>query len=348
MIPRVLVLYEYSEIGLPHGSAYIRLLQPLAHPSIQHRFYVTPAPVYYGQEAEIVVVDRFWRPDCTPEMAAALVADIRRNGAKLVYQMDDDLLHLPGDVPATAAKREIASFFVHEADGLIVSTPALRARYAAHKETICVIGNALDEQLLVKADIVPLVEPERVILGYMGTHTHDADLLLLLPALAELARSTTLLLELQIIGALVDPETIAQLSQLPFPVRRIQPPTPEYPQFLPWFTGNLRWDIALAPLCDTSFNRTKSDIKFLDYAALGTAGIYSDLPVYSESVRQGKTGLLAANDTDSWVAALHTLIGQPDLRRELAANARRYLYTERILAVRAADWADALEAVWKG
>ena len=348
IIPRILVLYEYSAVGLPHGSAYIRLLQPLAHPSIAGRFYVTPSPLYYGQAAEIVVVDRYWRPDCTAQMAAALAANVRQSGAKLVYQIDDDLLALPGDDPLAAAKREIVATFLREADGVIVSTPALRARYAAHNAQIRVVGNALDERLLVQAEITTPANPQRVVLGYMGTHTHDADLLLLLPALTQLAQTTHTALELQIVGGLANPETRAQLEQLPFPVTHLTPPVVEYPQFLPWFTGNVYWDIALAPLYNTPFNRAKSDIKFLDYAALGAAGIYSDLPVYNESVRHGETGLLAANDTASWVAALRSLIEQPALRRELAANARRYLYNERILVVRATDWADALETIGKG
>jgi len=344
IIPRVLVLYEYSPVGLPHGSAYIRLLQPLTHPFIDGRFYVTPSPVYYGQEAEIVVVDRYWRPDCTPEMAAALARNVKGGGAKLVYQIDDDLLALPADNPTAAARREIVATFLREADGVIVSTPALRARYASHNARVLVIGNALDERLLVQVDNAPR-DPSRVVLGYMGTLTHDADLLLLLPALAELSASVDLPLELQIVGGLADPATLAQLGQLPFPVTRLTPPVVEYPQFLPWFTGNVRWDIALAPLRDTPFNRAKSDIKFLDYAALGAPGIYSDLPVYSDSVRHGETGLLAANTTESWMTALRALIDKPTLRRELASNARRYLHNERILARRATDWAAALEAI---
>lgn len=348
IIPRVLVLYEYSPVGLPHGSAYIRLLQPLTHPSIAGRFYVTPSPVYYGQEAEIVFVDRLWRPDCTPEMAAQLAADVRRNGGKLVYQIDDDLLALPADAPAAQTKREIVATFLREADGVIVSTAALRARYASLNAQIRVVGNALDERLVVNGASLSEMDGERMVLGYMGTLTHDDDLRLLLPALTEVAGSLSVPLELQIVGGVAGAQTLEQLRQLPFPVTQLRPPTSEYPLFLPWFTGNVRWDIALAPLCDTPFNRAKSDIKFLDYAALGAPGIYSNLPVYAESVRQGETGLLAANDTASWVQALRSLIEQPDLRRKLASNARRYLYDERILAVRATDWADALKAIWRG
>lgn len=344
MTPRVLVLYEYSRVGLPHGSAYIRLLQPLTHPSIEGRLYVTPAPVYYGQEAEIVVVDRGWRPDCTPQRAGELVRRVKQQGAKLVYQMDDDLLHLPGADEDAATKREIAALFLAAADGVIVPTPALRARYAAQNSQIVVVPNALDERLLVRRGAPP--QPSAgVRLGYMGTHTHDEDVALLLPALQRLAEMTPARLSLEIVGGLARSESVERLRGLPFPVTFVQPPAVEYPQFLPWFSGNVDWDIALAPLLDTPFNRAKSDIKFLDYAALGAPGVYSHLPVYAESVRDGATGLLAANDPERWAAAIARLIAEPALRRELADNARRYLYSERVLARRAVDWAAALERI---
>lgn len=347
IIPRVLVLYEYSPVGLPHGSAYIRLLQPLTHPAVEGRLYVTPAPVYYGQEAEIVLVDRCWRPDCTPALARELVQQVRGHGAKLVYQMDDDLPALAEEEPTTATAREIAGIFLAGADGVIVSTPALRARYARENSRIRVVPNALDERLLVQRTVPPRPAlPVR--LGYMGTLTHDEDLALLLPALHRLHKSVQTGLELQIIGGLSRQESAARFAHLPFPVTFLTPPVVEYPQFLPWFTANVTWDIALAPLRDTPFNRAKSDIKFLDYAALGAAGVYSDLPVYAETVRHGETGLLAANDAQSWAAAIQSLIEQPGLRVELAANARRYLYNERILARRAGEWVDALESILQG
>jgi len=350
-MPQVLVLYEYSHTALPHGSAYIRLLQPLSHPTLQRRFQITPTPLYTGQKADIVVVDRYWRPNITPETVAELVKDVRVRGGRLIYQIDDDLLNRPDSTGGREVSRECVRLFLQEADGVIVSTPILRQRFASINPRIYLLRNALDERLLTTfggGQIFRMFDSDKVVLGYMGTLTHDDDLRLLLPALSDVAASVSVPLELQIIGGAADAQILAQLDQLPFPVTKLTPPSPEYPQFLPWFTANVRWDIALAPLRDTPFNRAKSDIKFLDYAALGAPGIYSDLPVYADSVRHGETGLLTANDTASWVAALRSLIEQPDLRRELAANARRYLHNQRILAVRATDWADALEAIWSG
>ena len=55
------------------------------------------------------------------------------------------------------------------------------------------------------------------------------------------------------------------------------------------------WDVAVAPLHDTAFNRCKSDLKFLEYAALGLPGIYSDVVPYKHAVRHEETGLLTEN-----------------------------------------------------
>src|SRR5690606_16932600 len=149
-----------------------------------------------------------------------------------------------------------------------------------------------DERLLINA-LHHRVSPfagDKLTLGYMGTLTHDADLCLILPALDEVGRAAPHSLELQVIGGVGTGATWSLLKDLPFPVRRIDPPTGEYPHFMHWFTGSIHWDVALAPLLDTPFNRCKSDVKFLDYSALGTAGIYSRDSIYAEHVIHGFSG----------------------------------------------------------
>lgn len=350
MKPRVLVLYEYSIMGLPHSSAYLRLLRPLTHPVVQERFFVTPSPVYNGQAAEIVIVDRSWRPDLTGDLALSLIEAVRQTGAKLLYHLDDDLLATSANALFTAAQLEGIQLLLREADAIMVSTPILAQRIAPHNRRVLVVPNALDERLLIRAlrhGGSPF-RADKLRLGYMGTRTHDADLRLILPALAEVGRTAECPLELQVIGGAGLEDTWALLRELPFPVRQIDPPSAEYPHFMLWFTGFVHWDVALAPLLATPFNQCKSDVKFLDYSALGAAGIYSRESIYAESVIHRFNGWLAANTTDEWSLALSTLIGDTALRRELAANARRQLYEERVLVQRSPDWIAALETVWYG
>lgn len=353
MKPRVLVLYEYSVVGLPHSTAYLRLLRPLSYPTLAEKFHVTPAPVYAGQEAELVILDRTWRPDLTLEMAESLVESVRRSGAAFLYHLDDDLRHPAVAWRFTPAQREAVQFFLHEAAAVLVSTPVLAERFAPFNDQILVVPNALDERLLVNRFHCGLPHgrdpfgSRPFVLGYMGTHTHDADLRLILPALQAVSARISVPLELHLIGGVGEAETWRQLRALPFRVRQIEPPTAEYPHFMLWFTGTRHWDLALAPLLDTPFNRGKSDVKFLDYSALGAAGIYSQGTVY-ESVIHGVDGWLAANEIDVWTEALHTLIGDPRLRLELASAAHRHLVQGRILSHRIHDWIGALETVWYG
>jgi hypothetical protein len=129
------------------------------------------------------------------------------------------------------------------------------------------------------------------------------------------------------------------------PVRMVTPLRGEtsYPLFMLWFTSHLQWDIALSPLSETDFNHCKSDIKFLDYSALGAAGIYSRASAYTSSVQHLRTGLLVENSTESWDEALHCLITDDDLRVRLAHNARENLYTKRTLKHSSHHWPTAIQ-----
>jgi processive 1,2-diacylglycerol beta-glucosyltransferase len=347
MKPRLLILYERSIVGLPHSSAHLRLLRPLFYPATQERFYVTAAPLYAGQEAELVVVDRTWRPDLSLDLAIDLVEAVHGAGAKLIYHLDDDLLNAPAGV-FTAAQIDGITFFLRRADALLVSTPVLAERLADFNDVILVVPNALDERLLCSSpgQRQPFVRP--FVLGYMGTRTHDEDLHLILPALHRVGQEAARPLELHLVGGVARAETRQALAALPFPVRQVEPPSAEYPEFMLWFTHSLSWDLALAPLQENTFTRAKSDVKFLDYSALGAPGIYSRGPVYSGSVQHKVTGWLADATAQSWAEAMLTLIEDAPLRRELAASAHRHLFESRILAHRCQDWIAALETVWYG
>ena len=354
MKPRVLVLYEYSIAGLAHGSAYVRLLRPLSYPAVTDRFEIVSAPIYSGQPAEIVIVDRSWRPEINPDMADALIEQVRAAGAKLVHQLDDDLISLPLSFPLsslfTEMQRESVERFVRGADALLVSTPVLAQRMAAFNRRLYTVPNALDERLFVpsvgKTQSVFAGAP--LVIGYMGTLTHDADLLLVLDALIAAHERTEVAFELEIIGVVNEAETWHRLRALPFPVRQLKAPTAEYPHFIAWFTREVHWDIGLAPLQETPFNRCKSDLKFLDYSAAGIPGIFSAGPVYSPGVEHGVTGWLADSSVESWRDALLTLLAAPDLRCQIAANAQRHLLQQRTLAQHSHEWTAVLEAVLYG
>jgi glycosyltransferase involved in cell wall biosynthesis len=357
---KVHVLYEYGIDLQPHGSAHIRLLRPLQHPALRRFLDVSYGREYEGQAVDAVILDRLWRPDVSLALVENLVEKIRKNGSKLIYTLDDNFLDLPAereDWP-TEAHLQVVRFLLREADSVWVTTEPLRDRYADFNQNIIVIPNALDERLIrltglgkvkkrlsrVRSRFSRVLPPNshKLIVGYMGTLTHDKDLMLILPALRQVYQHYPDNFEFQILGVVGDSETIELLGGLPVRILPLEPRKVRYPTFIKWFAHHFDWDIALAPLRNTLFTRCKSDIKFLDYSAIGAAGIYSRVPAYMSSVRHLETGWLVDNTTEAWGKAIEQLIHRRELRKQIGQNAYQYLFSERVLCRCVQAWLDAL------
>jgi processive 1,2-diacylglycerol beta-glucosyltransferase len=235
---------------------------------------------------------------------------------------------------------------LRQADCVLVSTNALRERLLEYNPNILILPNQLDERLLViqhPSEIRPLAIQDRLVIGYMGTFTHDEDFLMILPALKSISQHHPGQIEVQVIGVVSSEETKKVLQELPVRYVYPRPEEHEYPLFMLWFTGHVRWDIAISPLRETPFNRCKSEIKYLDYAAIGAAGIFSLSPAYTSTIHQKENGWMVGNTPEAWEDALETLIQNSSLRLKIARNATRHLYSERILAQRAPDFVDIVE-----
>jgi hypothetical protein len=153
----------------------------------------------------------------------------------------------------------------------------------------------------------------------MGTTSHDPDFELILPALQRIKRDFDDRVSIEILGMTSRPD-------LPNGIKRAAPPLQAlatYPNFVEWITRHQPpWHIGLAPLLETPFNACKSSIKTMDYAAIGTAILASDVPVYRGSLADGIAGRLVANTPDAWYAALDELIRDVERRTALMTSAR--------------------------
>jgi glycosyltransferase involved in cell wall biosynthesis len=90
----------------------------------------------------------------------------------------------------------------------------------------------------------------------------------------------------------------------------------------------LQMDIGLAPVRDSQFNRGKSGLRAIEYAALGIVGVFTDHELYKQWVIDGQTGILLAQGAD-WGAVLTDLMDEPDELRAMsyAARARARAFT---------------------
>ncbi|MHB1682043.1 MAG: class I SAM-dependent methyltransferase [Bacilli bacterium] len=329
--------------GRPQASSEIRLLRPLSHPSVADRVQLV-VDAAWGEELDgICVLERI--PNMDTEEVLSFQTFTSPNGlAKVIYAVDDNLLALSGTGASKTRPCEIKQFVervARTADAVIVSTAELKAVFRAYNRNVIVVPNSIDESLVQK--IQPLagrsVQTTGLVIGYMGTPTHDADFGLILPALERVAAGFPNV-RLEIIGALGDPDI---LSTLPIESVIIEPPSRIYSEFISWFTGTVRWDIGLAPLRETYFNAAKSDIKFLDYGALGLAGLYSDVDAYRGSVQNGRSGLLVENNPDAWYDGLRRLVVDDNLRDLLASNSRMAVFPHRTTEVGAASLVEAID-----
>ncbi|WP_028308159.1 glycosyltransferase family 1 protein [Desulfitibacter alkalitolerans] len=75
---------------------------------------------------------------------------------------------------------------------------------------------------------------------------------------------------------------------------------------------SLKWDIGLAPLPQTDFHACKYFNKFLEYGALGIAGVYSNVEPYKRIVVNNINGMLTDNDKHQWINAISYLIQNPN------------------------------------
>lgn len=326
---RIQVLYEHGWDFRPFSSSYIRLLRPLSHPALLNDFDILITPVLLDQPTDFVFLDRLWT---NPEFTCAenLIKKIHSLKAKLIYFTDDDLSSK--DILSPWHSNEAAhlfKYFIHSAYLTVVSTERLKSTLSPHNTACIVIPNFLDERLIVRTK-PKNIQNQHFTVGYMGTPTHNADLELVLPALIEFQNiHNDVTFEFMGVNVNSDFSEINRINELR--CKFIYPSIDEieYPLFMLWWTSSIKWDLAIAPLQETEFNLNKSDIKLLDYAAIGAPAIFTDILGYQSSVPN--RGLLAPNATESWLLALETLYENHELRDSITAESTRYLFSERIL-----------------
>jgi hypothetical protein len=316
--------------GFP--SAHVRILRRYHHPEVQWKLRTR---VRVGldslslDDTDCVLVQRH---AVSSEQAAAFAQELRGHGLPLVLDLDDHLLAAEyGDAEHFAAQAESIRVLLDAASLVTVSTPALARTIGDLCRRVLVVRNQLDERLFLAGTGGEPPAPtasnggDPIRLVYAGSLSHADDLAFLREVLERL-RSRSGRFELDVVGG-EHPDGEPQWY------RRREVPTDggAYPEYVA-LLRRLRpeWDIAVAPLLDTPFNRHKSDLKFLEYSGLGLPGVYSAVEPYA-SVRDGETGLRARNSVEEWCEQIERLASDGDLRDRLRAAAWREVTGGRLL-----------------
>ncbi len=199
-----------------------------------------------------------------------------------MLDLDDHLLALPEDHPD-----RISGWFADglpsllhamvNSDALTVTTQTLRQVLLPYNPRIYVLPNYLDAELwqFREPKVAEKGAPVRIL--FMGTPTHQPDLGLIGEPLAHIAQKYAGRVAFIFFGAQPPSslEGAAKVTYMPLY-------TYNYRDFLQEYQ-ELEAEIAIAPLQDNLFNRSKSAIKYLEYTALGISGVFSALPPYASS-----------------------------------------------------------------
>lgn len=255
----------------------------------------------------------------------------RRAGTRVIYETDDDLFNVPWWNPfyehfQDAAFRQNFGFFLEECDAIFVSTEHLKKVYSRYNDQIYVLPNSIDPNFAI-----PRFGNNRIpVIGWAGSGTHRADFERMQPALARLAQ---------------DPDLRIRLFWYP----DFSGPSVQQVPWVDWSSyyqclALSDFDIGLAPLAEHIFNRSKSNIRYLEYAMAGTPVIASRVGPYAESIVHGKTGLFV-DDDDAWEDTIRGLLRDEDLRHRLADNAKNDVLTRFNIHNNYVLWENAIRAI---
>ncbi len=272
--------------------------------------------------ADVLVIGDVPDPDLLPIVAAR-----RRQRRLTIYEITSHLFaNAPGGGrdgaadPAKAADlvgRSLGPMLARQADAIQFSSAALEVEFAALGQRRAVFPS----QLWDAPPPLPLRRLDRVVIGWGGSRAHRDDLLAVIPALAGILERHP---EVRV-AVMGDAAVRSALAALPG----------ERVSFSPWDTLEAYYqflehiDIGIAPLAASSYNRTRSDVRFIEYAAHGVLAVCADLEPYREAVRPGQTGYLY-RDVAELETVLERALAEGEVRAAIPARAARYVSTERL------------------
>ena len=336
-------VFLYSEFKRMDACSAIRLDIPLKKLSTnkEYHFFIYSKEVYpkFVHENiinykcfDVLIFQRYLR-----DLNLVKIFDkCEKYGIKTIYEFDDefkmDKTHFYYN--SISNLKEHLKFLNEKSDILTVSTPILLERYNKRGSTVLIRNYCTPMSLPIKK-----IKSQGIItIGYLGSRTHVRDLLLIKDAiisLKEKLQNNDILIKFEVIG-------ITNSADNWYDEIKIPNGKGYFNEFMPWLKENAKWDIGVAPLEDTYFNKAKSELKYIEYTALGIPTVCTDIEAYNGVIKDGVNGFLAKN-TEEWVEKLEKLVINKNLRKKIHNNALRDISTNYKLEDRVKQWDDLLK-----
>lgn len=159
---------------------------------------------------------------------------------------------------------------------------------------------------------------DKVVIGYFsGSIAHNEDFALILPSLIKILKKYKNV-HLKVAGILDVPDELKEFED-----RLIRMEFKENWRELPVEIAEC--DFVLAPLVESIFNESKSEIKWLEAALVKVPIVSSNIGAFGAKIQDGVTGVLVENTKDAWVQALSGMVVNKEKRLTLAQNAYEHV-----------------------
>lgn len=321
------------------GCGYYRCVVPSLAIN-QYKGYQAHIKTIFSKEAidwaDVIIFQKQYKDDAWYWFQYAL------NQKKIVlYEADDDYFNIPDWNPThTWFRTHISKWerFMRAADGIIVSTSHLKKQFSHLNQNIYVHPNAIDFNLIQKIEKgnplqkvfrvdsnyqkIELMREEieqskkdgYIHIGWGGSPTHQRDLAIIEEVLFSLMRQYSNIKVFNIGYTLNWLAKNAPKDQFIM----IEGVDVEY--YLP-LLDFCQLDIGIAPLEDNIFNRSKSNLKILEYMSLKMAVVASDVGNYQLTLKNHPNcGILVENKKKVWLKEFKKLISNETLREDLKLN----------------------------
>lgn len=294
---------------------------------------VVPGVIEQPDDADIIVYHLPWRDWQEEELVT-----LKDQGKKVIADIDDSLWAV------TDTAHPYAEFFaerlerherlVNMCDAITASTEYLAEELAGRFDLpVYLAENGMDPW---RFNIPRAKRSERFVVGWAGGIGHHEAWELVGEQLAQFLRDTPRAV-LLVVGqmppegvGLDDDDVQAQCQHVPWT---------DMKGYVPWLC---RFNVGLAPSCDTPFYHAKSPLRLLEYQAAGVPSLCSPT-TYGEHVLDGATGLIVGDD--EWYDTLCRIYDDNRLRDRIGRHGRKHLLEHSTINHTAPQWLAAINSL---
>jgi glycosyltransferase involved in cell wall biosynthesis len=267
-------------------------------------------------------------------------------GAMLVYDLDDNIHEVePWNYAYEIYNPEseqglrnlsLLEYIISNCDHVIYSTRELKKYYDTLNPNSSVMPNFLDidkryrnvepidwKKMAISQNV--LFDEDSILIGFFGSDSHIEDLCILQESVMKILADNKKVIFAILTGqdlissVLIKKWGISSNRFLFMPFQNIH----EYLKYVACF------DIGLAPLHTSIFNVCKSNLKLLEYGALGIPYVASKVANFQRfHVESDKVGGFICDTNQEWIDKINFLIDNPEIRKEMGNKLKEYVYNQ--------------------